>query len=280
MDGDILAYRAAATAEKTYYLVGNDSGSNEENGGWVFKEYDNAKDAKEAAKPHEVINTQIWTRKEVKDVEFAKMIADQMIQSFSETFPKYTMTVYVSGDNNFRDLVWKTKRYKGNRVSEKPKHLNAVLQYLQTKYNAIVSVGEADDAIAAEHYRYVPNARSVVASNDKDLDQLAGWHYDFIKKEVYFVTQKDADIFLFQQILSGDQVDNIPGLPGIGPVKARAILGEPTSTASLFEAAVNGYKSLGFDELYFSEQANLIYIRRDHRSFEEYFQHKGNVNAS
>jgi 5'-3' exonuclease len=49
-------------------------------------------------------------------------------------------------------------------------------------------------------------------------------------------------------VLTGDPVDNIKGLKGIGPAKARFILSGCTTEPQLFSAAYNAYKRVYKDK--------------------------------
>ena len=65
----------------------------------------------------------------------------------------------------------------------------------------------------------------VVVSGDKDLDQVPGAHYWPWREEKHWtVTPEDALRRFYEQVLSGDTVDNIPGCPGIGEVNAKRIV--------------------------------------------------------
>ena len=65
----------------------------------------------------------------------------------------------------------------------------------------------------------------VVVSGDKDLDQVPGAHYWPWKEEKHWtVTPEDALRRFYEQTLSGDTVDNIPGCPGIGEVSAKRMV--------------------------------------------------------
>jgi len=57
------------------------------------------------------------------------------------------------------------------------------------------------------------------------------------------VDQEYADYFFWLQMLTGDTVDNIPGLPRVGPVKANAILNGVTSYEDLKRTVQEAYKS-------------------------------------
>lgn len=92
-----------------------------------------------------------------------------------------------------------------------------------------------------------------IASTDKDLDQVSGEHYDFVKDVRYTVDPERGLRFFYFQLLTGDRTDNIIGIEGIGPVKAKAILERVQSDeSSLFyrvrETYEKHYKKRG-DEL-------------------------------
>ena len=55
------------------------------------------------------------------------------------------------------------------------------------------------------------------------------------RKAIQWVVSKDySERFFYKQVLIGDSTDNIPGCPGIGPVKAAKIV-DKYSTAELVE---------------------------------------------
>ena len=80
----------------------------------------------------------------------------------------------------------------------------------------------ADDEIAIAVTEYGDD--SIIVSLDKDFDQVQGWHYNFVKKDKYYVTHEEGMLNFYCQFLTGDRIDNIIGVQGIGPVKARKLL--------------------------------------------------------
>ncbi len=104
---------------------------------------------------------------------------------------------------------------------------------------------EADDLIGtlAEYWRARGHPICVVTS-DKDLAQLVGendhW-WDFSRNQKLNARQlKDKFGVTPEQIadylaLTGDSVDNIPGVPGIGPKSAAALLSHFGDLDSLYE---------------------------------------------
>ena len=167
--------------------------------------------------------------------------------------------LYLTGDNNFRVSIAKTAVYKGNRLAPKPQHLPALRKHLVDEWGAVVIEGqEADDAVAI-HATELGYNNSVITSVDKDLDQIPGWHYNFVKDVAYHITPEEGMYRFYKQILTGDSADNIIGLKGIGPVKADKILDECDTEVKLYNACVQAYDG---NEERVLENAQLLWLRR------------------
>lgn len=123
---------------------------------------------------------------------------------------------YLTGSQNFRKRL--DPSYKANRVKEAPPHLAACQEYLMEHWDAKMCDGyEADDALgiaATEH-------RAIIASIDKDLLQVPGLHYNFVRNEFIEQDVNAADLAFWTLMLVGDRSDNILGVKGIGEVGAR-----------------------------------------------------------
>lgn len=166
--------------------------------------------------------------------------------------------LYLTGKGNFRNDIASTAVYKGNRTAPKPEHLADVRKHLVEEWGAEVTEGqEADDAIAIAATKH--GDKCVIVSVDKDLDQLTGWHYNFVKKRNYFVTPEEAQLNFYKQILTGDAADNIMGLRGIGNVKAGKILSECQTEEEMYNACVAAYDD---NEDRVIENARLLWLRR------------------
>jgi len=166
--------------------------------------------------------------------------------------------LFLTGKDNFRNNIAITAVYKGNRTAPKPEHLPALRQHMVQEWGAVVVEGqEADDAIAIE--ATVLKDTCIVSSVDKDLDQIAGWHYNFVKKQGYHVTPEQGMHSFYRQILTGDAADNIIGLQGIGPVKAEKILVEAFDEEALYAACLEAYDG---DEARVLENGRLLWLRR------------------
>lgn len=134
-----------------------------------------------------------------------------------------TWELFLTGKNNFRTEIATTAEYKGNRKSEKPVHYHLLREYLSLSWDAQVIDGmEADDMLAIKATQLGDD--SVIVTLDKDLDQVEGWHYNFVKKNKYFIDKAQGLLNFYTQFLVGDSVDNIIGARGIGPKKAHKLL--------------------------------------------------------
>ena len=174
-----------------------------------------------------------------------------------------TYQCYLTGKDNFRNEIAVTAPYKGNRTTPKPKHLQLLRDYLVSSWDAKISVGqEADDSIAIEHV--ARNCESIIASIDKDFLQLRGNHWNFVKKEMTVVTEEEALLNFYLQVLTGDRVDNIIGLKGIGPVKAKQRLAGCQSATEMYLACVEAY---GGSTERVIENCQLLWLRREANQF-------------
>lgn len=163
--------------------------------------------------------------------------------------------------SNFRYGVAVTHPYKGNRSPTKPVHYQHLREELVSSYGFDVVRGEeADDAIATKSTECGDSA--IIVSIDKDLDQVPGWHYNFVKHKKYYVTELEATKNFYTQLLTGDRVDNIVGLNGIGPKGAEKILESCSSAVECYNAVVEAYKDKGESLDRLVENANLLWLRR------------------
>ena len=166
-----------------------------------------------------------------------------------------TWELFLTGKNNYREQYAVTAPYKGNRKSEKPIHYHLLREYLVLSWGAHVVEGmEADDMLAIKATTLGDS--SVIVTLDKDLDQVEGWHYNFVKKNKYFVDKAQGLLSFYKQFLTGDAVDNIKGARGIGPVKAPKLF-EDKSEQEMWEVVV---ECLGYDRA--MENGHLLYMLR------------------
>ena len=166
---------------------------------------------------------------------------------------------FLTGKGNFRDELAVTAPYKGQRTSEKPVHFQALKCHLVTSWGFTVVKGiEADDAVGIAAYA-VPEDETIMVHIDKDLNQFRGWHYNYRKKQKYYVSEFEGLVAFYTQILTGDRIDNIIGLKGIGPVKAKKILADCTNETELYKADLKAYDG---DEKRVLENGQLLWLQR------------------
>lgn len=151
-------------------------------------------------------------------------------------------------ESNYRNELYPA--YKANREPA-PDDLKRQFVYCQQLCTAlgfsVLSDGyyEADDLIGtAMHAARQRGQASVILSADKDLSQLLGEHdqqWDYAKNirwKLAGVKEKHgvhAHQFADYLGLTGDAVDNIPGVPGIGPKTAATLLSHFGSLDALLE---------------------------------------------
>ena len=168
---------------------------------------------------------------------------------------------YLTGKGNYRNEIAVTATYKGNRKDvAKPVHYQFLRDYLEKEWGFLMITGqEADDAIGIKAYTMDDNDY-IIMTIDKDLDMIKGWHYNFVKKEKYFVKEEDTMRIFYKQVLTGDRTDNIEGLKGIGPVKAERILKECNTEEEMYQAVLKAYDG---NEERVLENGQLLWIRRE-----------------
>lgn len=166
--------------------------------------------------------------------------------------------LYLTGKTNFRTEIATTAPYKGNRKGrDKPTHFHLLREYLVSAWDAHVVEGmEADDVLAIRATEMGDD--SVIVTLDKDLDQVEGWHYNFVKKNKYFIKKDEGLLNFYMQFLIGDAVDNIIGAKGIGPKKAYKLLVDK-SEKEMWDVVV---EHLGEERAI--ENGHLLYMLRSH----------------
>jgi len=151
----------------------------------------------------------------------------------------YCVVLFDAKRKNFRNEYFAD--YKANR--EEPPEL--LIPQFNLIHKAVEAMGipyvmqegyEADDLIATYTQQSLAKGfEVVVVTGDKDLMQLICQHvtyYDGMKDKYY--TEEDVkekfgvypDKVVYVQALSGDKIDNIPGVAGIGPKGAADLINE------------------------------------------------------
>ena len=166
-----------------------------------------------------------------------------LLRLFRECKPDYVaVALDVSGDRGtFRSTLY--PEYKANREAPpetfRPQVTRCVAILNELGIPVIGAEGfEADDVIAtmATELAAVDDLRIRVVSKDKDLQQLLVPDrvelYDVHREEVIDTAWLDAkhglrpDQVIDMLALMGDNVDNVPGVPGIGPKTAAQLIAQ------------------------------------------------------
>ncbi len=242
IDADSIIWQACSLCEGVYYEV-------PEHGEFTYK-----KEAKEYCDQFQISKDEIQKKKDPENISHCfhllKLTLDGIIAVCGQDYK-----VYLSGDENFRYEIY--PEYKANRPAEKPVYFQEARSYIEKRYNAEVVHGiEADDAVAMD---YLPG--DIIASIDKDLDQLPGTHYNYRKKEFYEITPDEAAFNFYLSLLTGDNGDNIPGLPGIGKSRGTALL-QGVQTDQMYDVCLEAYRVKGLYEETMLRNARLLYLKR------------------
>jgi 5'-3' exonuclease len=88
-------------------------------------------------------------------------------------------------------------------------------------------------------------------------------HYLKEKQVILDISEDDAMRFYYEQLLKGDPTDNIPGVPRVGEVKAKALISDCLTEEDMQERVVSKYVEAYGDDWYnhFLINAKLIHIQ-------------------
>ncbi len=176
--------------------------------------------------------------------------------------------------------------YKGNRKKPKPFHYDNLTAYIMGKYECRMAIGlEADDLMSIDQWARVKEGKldTIICSRDKDLRITPGMHFGWpCGKQPQFGPRRVTEVgdlelkggkklvgtglkFFYSQVLMGDGVDNIPGLPRMGPVKAYKALSECETEEDLYRTTASLYEGhYGPDwKAHMQEQCDLLWMVRE-----------------
>ncbi|WP_306251860.1 DNA polymerase I [Parvularcula sp. IMCC14364] len=204
-----------------------------------------------------------------------KLLADVNDDAVKEMgTPTHFAVILDHSSHSFRNDLY--SEYKANR-DEPPEDLRPQFSLIRDAVRAFglpcieMEGYEADDLIATYAVEAdKAGAETVIISSDKDLMQLITDHttmYDTMKSrkigraEVVEKFGVGPEKMIDLQALTGDSVDNIPGVPGIGPKTAAQLLDEYETLETLLEQA-GGIKQK-------KRRENLIEFAEDARMSKE-----------
>lgn len=282
IDGDILRYRIGFACEKPVWRI-------------YEAPYVGAYDYVASFTKKE--DAEYWVGEHKDDFEIVKETEPDSIENclhslklqlnyILERIKAHDYKIYLSKRPCFREDVAKTRPYKGNRPDRKPYHYDNITKYLIDYCGAEeVEFLEADDALAIHQSEALCQGHTdetIICTIDKDLDQVPGHHFDFVKDKKYYVTSDEANLNLYIQVLTGDSTDNIVGIPKVGPVGAMAVLGH-TDYAEVLEAKarkryLEHFKDEEIANEKYEENFNLVYLLRNQGEKYEWLERLANLN--
>lgn len=197
----------------------------------------------------------------------AREIFKEEINKIKVRFPKeFGMVLCFSGDRNWRNIILPT--YKQNRKKiRKPIVLKPLRAWAMEHYDFTCEPSlEADDLLG------LMSPNNIMVSVDKDLQTVAGKHYNPSKDELYEVSEEQAHYNHMFQTLCGDSTDGYSGCPSVGAKTAEKILDVPTK--DMWSVVVDAYKKKGLTYEDTLIQARVARILRG----DEYNMDTGEMN--
>ena len=233
-DADILAYSCGFAVEKSVY----DWIDTEGNQGicQLPEEVPDGASFNKIKEAEPLSHALALVKKTVEGVEFA-------IRERGHT--SVSMQLYLTGKGNYREGIATIRGYKANRMDmEKPIHYQAIREFMVKRYKAIVVEGyEADDAVTMEACRLgFDPTQVIIVSADKDLMTVPGLLYNLQRKMWYEVSEKDALVNFYKQVLTGDKVDNIVGVYRCGEIRANELIKSYMTEHAMYKACLDEYK--------------------------------------
>lgn len=234
IDGDILAYKAATSAE------------------------------------HEIRwDENLWTLH--SDLRDAQRIFYEQMDAIDEALESKRKIIALSPKLNYRYRIWPD--YKANRKDKRrPMCLDALKEWIGTEYETWTRPDiEADDILGIlATSPYIVKGFKIIVSVDKDFKGVPCKFFNLNTGELKEITEQEADRWHMQQTLMGDSCDGYSGCPKVGPVAAQKILTDAQTYEDMWPLVVAAYEKQGLGEEYALVMARLARIcRRDDYDFKK-----------
>ena len=264
MDGDILLYSAGYASERPVYQVYVDG---EETPLHSFTYHRQLMDWISSCDQSFLDTLEILELREAEPVQLAYYNMDMMIKNIVDKTKATEIIILLSGKTNFREEVATIAEYKGTRDrTKKPVHYDALKGYIKSKYPYEVSVNEeADDLLGIKATQLNKKGiDAIICTKDKDLNMIPGWHFNMNKDKMVYIDPIEAIKFFYTQLLTGDQIDNIKGVKGVGKARAAKLLEDLDDEVDLYNAVYEKYVQVYGEDAYkvLFENAQLLWIRR------------------
>ena len=225
------------------------------------------------------------------NVHETKNVVDRVIRDTMVDCWAKEAYLAIKGKDNFRYNIY--SEYKADRkdkeMDEKLRErLNAAYFHIVDKWDAVPADGmEADDLVCIwAHEAREAEDDWVIAHIDKDINQIAGNHYNYNTKEVYFIDDDTADMNFCIQLLIGDSGDNIPKIrKGYGIKTAQKALAGTTYENRMNKVVDEWQRGYGRGwEKQLNMVGNLIYMKRtwdlEEWNYEDRYTGKADVSES
>jgi 5'-3' exonuclease len=254
IDGDVLLYTVGYSVEHTRRKAYID--------GEFIQEFDSYKDLYDwiaYLSPELLSNLKVEEYKEVEDISHCFQNLKTTFDSILRETQASEYIVYLSGNNNFRFNISPT--YKANRDPEaKPRYFEELKKKIRSDYLAeIVDGQEADDALGIRQ-----TEDTIICTKDKDLNMIPGWNYNLSTKVKRYISKEEAIKFFYKQLLTGDPVDNVEGIKGIGDIRADKLLEGLTEEKDLYATVLEQYQKQYKEKAkeVLRDTGRLLWIRR------------------
>lgn len=178
------------------------------------------------------------------------VFTEMLLKLIREQKPDYLAMAMDSPEPGFREEI--DVNYKAHREpppEDLAPQIKRILEIVQSQDIPILAVPgfEADDILATIAYRLADEDVDLfLVSKDKDLDQILSERvklFDPAKSEIIgpdeleklkgYRPEKAVEV----QTLCGDTIDNIPGVKGVGPKKAAALIAKYGTAANVIAHA-------------------------------------------
>lgn len=194
----------------------------------------------------------------------------------------HDVSLFLTSDDksNFRYRVPSKQKYKGNRVNRlHPEFFFDIKDYVHSRGATMAFGCEADDLITTRATELKDQA--TIVSNDKDYRQVPlCWHWETNNEEApYYVTNPGFLLkkrakndknkvfgtgikWFYFQMLSGDTGDHVPGVKGVGQIKAFEVLDSLTTEKEMWNATKELYLEKGLTEEDALHNGRLLWLKR------------------
>ena len=191
-----------------------------------------------------------------------------IVNHLEENFEVKEVITFNGCRGNFRKKINPT--YKANRKKQDlPPLLFEMHQYVKDNYNSIYGYGLETDDLVARYWKNLSDEigrdNVMIVSLDKDYKQFPAliYNYHYKHKCIYDITKETALYNFYEQMIMGDQADNVNYFYGKGRAFAKKYyVGCKTKfqyTKKLFRLFKQQYKSKAREK--YIECYNLLKLR-------------------